>query len=140
MAKKTTTAETAVAKVASVIARPATPAPIPFTAEQAALVKPAPAQVVVSNPDREFLASVRRSRVVQVARAAESIVDALDTVAAVSRAIRMGVDDAVTVGRMDATLQVRAACEAATEAKANPAKVAALKWAALARLASAKRK
>jgi len=104
------------------------------------IVTAKPVRVVTVDPVREYLKGIRQQRVMQVARASETIVDAIDSVTAVSRAIRAGVDDAATEGRADAAASMRSACDLASKAGAPASKVCALKWANLARLASAKRK
>jgi hypothetical protein len=112
------------------------------TPAQAVIATPASVRVVTVDPVREYVKAIRKQRVMNVSRASgtEYIVDAIDGITSVATAIRKGAEDAHTEGRAEAAANMRAACDMASKAGASPAKVCALKWANLARLASAKRK
>jgi len=110
-------------------------ATVPATVQAVTVAAP-----VADLPSIVTVKDIRKSRIESLARASHNVVDAIDTVSAVSRSIRCGVDEACTVGRMDAAHAIAAACDALTVAKAPVGKVAAFKWGLLARVASAKRK
>lgn len=107
------------------------PAPKPTAPVQAA-----PAPIVHA----DAVKAIRKDRIPSLARIAVSVVDTVDTVGSVARAIRAGVDDAATVGRMDAAHAIHATADELTKAGADHRKVCAMKWNLLARVASAKRK
>ena len=99
-------------------------------------VQAAPAPIVHA----DAVKAIRKDRIPSLARIAVSVVDTVDTVGSVARAIRAGVDDAATVGRMDAAHAIHATADELTKAGADHRKVCAMKWNLLARVASAKRK
>lgn len=106
-----------------------------------ATVEPVQVVQVVALPTVDLVKAIRKDRqAILVRHAGESVVDAVDTVCNVSRSIRAGVEDANTVGRMDAAHAIHGATDALAKAGAPAGKVAAFKWGLLARVASAKRK
>ena len=113
----------------------------PVTETTVAVVPVTVAAPVAVSPHADTVKAIRKDRqAVLVRHAGEAVVDAIDTVASVSRSIRAGVEDAATIGRMDAAHSIAAATDALAKAGAPTGKVAAFKWGMLARVASAKRK